>query len=561
MIFFRSFLLLLVFLLSSLSENAYSQEDEVVLQLRWKHQFQFAGYYAAQKKGFYKEEGLNVNIKEYDEKYKVLDKMLSGEAQYGVLASDVMLDYMSGKKIKVLASIFQHSPYVIISTKERKVARATDMSGKRIMASEMGEIIVKSLLFNEGIAPDSVQIVPYDRNKFLSAPDVDAIVSYKTIVPYLFKRQKVDIITIEPSDYGVDLYGDILATTESETDNNPDRAERFTRASLKGWEYALQNPEEMIDYILSLPGVQQRGVDEELLKREYQVMLGLIRPNLVEIGHMNKGRWQFIMKQLSLIGVPSAHKNIDDLLYFPDQRKLKHAKWSIYIVSVLALFALFFMICNAVTRRRLAKEKEKSVQVGNKSRFNEESIKLILENAGIILWEWDVKTGKYELFGICDKENRSIQDFASMLHPDLLPKFELFLDLLPDSFSEEICLKIDGYYQWRQLTIKARKYDQDNRPMVFTGMAIDISEVKKKKERLDKLSAELEVSKSELEKFAYITSHNLRAPIVNIECLIDFYDFKAKDTDSNHDIVQKIKTSINRLKIALEELVNVTTSK
>lgn len=83
--------------------------DKVVLQLKWKHQFQFAGYYAAQSQGYFASEGLEVDIKEIDKGLIPLDTVLSGKAQFGISDSSLVLARMQGKKPVVLATIFQHS--------------------------------------------------------------------------------------------------------------------------------------------------------------------------------------------------------------------------------------------------------------------------------------------------------------------------------------------------------------------------------------------------------------------------------------------------------------------
>ena len=71
----------LIFLFSFL----YSQElEKVNLQLQWKHQFEFAGFYAAKEKGFYKKAGLDVEFIEFNENMNVIDEVLSGNADYGL---------------------------------------------------------------------------------------------------------------------------------------------------------------------------------------------------------------------------------------------------------------------------------------------------------------------------------------------------------------------------------------------------------------------------------------------------------------------------------------------
>jgi len=84
--------------------------DKITLQLRWTHQFQFSGYYAAKAQGFYQKAGLDVDILAAAE-VNPTDALMSGKANYAVGSSSILLDRLAGKPIVVLAVIFQHSPY------------------------------------------------------------------------------------------------------------------------------------------------------------------------------------------------------------------------------------------------------------------------------------------------------------------------------------------------------------------------------------------------------------------------------------------------------------------
>ena len=98
-------------LLFSLAASA----EEVTLQLKWKHQFQFAGYYAAKEKGFYQEAGLDVNILEAQAGIDPVREVVAGRAQFGVGTSELILNRYRGDAITVLGVIFQHSPLSLIT--------------------------------------------------------------------------------------------------------------------------------------------------------------------------------------------------------------------------------------------------------------------------------------------------------------------------------------------------------------------------------------------------------------------------------------------------------------
>src|SRR5215217_6144893 len=96
--------------------------DAASIQLKWKHQFQFAGYYQALEQGFYRDAGLDVTIREGGPGIEVAETVAGGKADFGVCTSSVLRDWAAGRRLVVLATIFQRSPAVIL------VARRADIS-------------------------------------------------------------------------------------------------------------------------------------------------------------------------------------------------------------------------------------------------------------------------------------------------------------------------------------------------------------------------------------------------------------------------------------------------
>ncbi len=111
---------------------AFSEEYEsVVLQLKWMHQFQFAGYYAAKHKGFYKDAGFDVTIRQRDPKTTVIDDVLEGRAQFGVADSSIVLQRLLNKPVVITSTVFQHSPLVLMSLANSGIRNISDLAGKK----------------------------------------------------------------------------------------------------------------------------------------------------------------------------------------------------------------------------------------------------------------------------------------------------------------------------------------------------------------------------------------------------------------------------------------------
>ena len=73
--------------------------DQVSMQLKWKHQFQFAGYYAALEQGFYRDVGLDVSIREGGPDIDVTDTVAAGKADFGVCSANVLRDWRVGRRL------------------------------------------------------------------------------------------------------------------------------------------------------------------------------------------------------------------------------------------------------------------------------------------------------------------------------------------------------------------------------------------------------------------------------------------------------------------------------
>ncbi len=110
----KKILLLLTLDILILFTNAEAL-DKIKLQLQWKHQFEFAGFYVAKEKGFYADVGLNVEFVEYKNNTDITQEVLDGNAQYGVNYASIIAQYLNGKPVVLLANFFKQSPLVLVA--------------------------------------------------------------------------------------------------------------------------------------------------------------------------------------------------------------------------------------------------------------------------------------------------------------------------------------------------------------------------------------------------------------------------------------------------------------
>lgn len=331
----------------------HNEYQSVNIALKWKHQFQFAGYYAAVKKGYYKEEGLDVSLIEDTNNQPAIDLVLKGEAQYGVASSELVLARAVGKPVVVLAVIFQHSPIVLLSRHDSNLKYLSDYIGKTIMATQYDMHEINLLFIKEGIDPKKINHI---RHQYTLDPlinhNVDGSVDYLSMQPNQLANRGVEPRIIRPIDYGIDFYGDAFFTSEKEIRKYPQRVEQITRATLKGWEYAMANKEEIIDYILELQSVQKRGITKGDLLYEADKMEELIQPKLVEIGHMNPLRWEKIAQMYAAQGVIPKDWSLNGFIYIPDN-PLHRQQIIVRIITILLLSATAMFLIVLLLNQRL----------------------------------------------------------------------------------------------------------------------------------------------------------------------------------------------------------------
>lgn len=318
--------------------------DPISVQLRYLHQFQFAGFYAAIDQGYYKEAGLDVTLIEATLGKKTTDEVLSGKAQYGQTQSDLLYARLQGKPVVALAPIFQHSPTALMVRADSNIYSPHDLIGKRVML-QMGDNAINTLamLHNEGIKLSDIEVVKqsYTIDELVSKT-VDAVGIYIINRPFLLKKAGIDYRILSPINYGIDFYGDTLFTTEDEIENHPERVKRFLHATLRGWQYAMDHTDEIIDLIIN--NYHPKETREHLLY-EAQTIRNLMLPDLVEIGHMNPGRWHRMAEVFVKQGKAPKNYSLDDFIYSPNQLWYQQYgfRYLLIVLVLLLISTLYFL--------------------------------------------------------------------------------------------------------------------------------------------------------------------------------------------------------------------------
>ena len=312
----------IIYLILILFSTFLNANEKIVLQLKWFHQFQFAGYYAAKEKGFYDEVGLNVEIRQRDLKYNNIDEVINGNAQYGVADSILILYRLKQQPVVIVSPIFQHSPSVFISLKKSNISSVYELNNKDILfyPNDTDGFSLLAMIKKFDLDVNLVRERYKDDYMRLINNEVDVMPAYIANEPFLFKEKGYDVNIINPTNYGFDMYGDMLFTNEDEAKNNPIRVEKFKEATLKGWKYALENKEE-ITQLINEKYSKEKSIEH--LRYEANAIDSLINKDVTPLGYLDQGRIRYISEMYEYYGLTESKIDLNDFLFDEISKKDK----------------------------------------------------------------------------------------------------------------------------------------------------------------------------------------------------------------------------------------------
>jgi len=297
---------------------------KVSLQLSWFDQFQFAGYYMAKEKGYYKEYGLDVEIKPFSFGLDIPKLVSDGKIDFAVGRETLILERTKNRKIVALYSLFQASPLVLLSTKESGINKIEDFRNKKIMTTidDAHEVSLKAMITSQKIKVDKLTFLKHSHNiNDLIDKKTDLISAYLSKSPYELQQKAIEYNVFDPKKYGFDMYSDFLFTSESLIDRDFETVENFRNASLKGWQYAYDNIEESTNLILDKYNVQ--FLNKEQLMFEGKELKKLSYFNTSDLGNIKREKVQRIYDLYNVMGLLPSSVDISKFIY-DEIKKDKH---------------------------------------------------------------------------------------------------------------------------------------------------------------------------------------------------------------------------------------------
>jgi ABC-type nitrate/sulfonate/bicarbonate transport system substrate-binding protein len=292
-----SFLVFLIFLVTSQfgCRASPTPADQITLQLNWYHATEFVGYYMADARGYYREANLAVKITEGGPGIAARDYILDGRADFAVASFDEQKNLLAANKPSVaVMTVFQIPPLVMFSLADSGIKEPKDMIGKKIgIKNDYWRDVERKTLTNAGINPSRViEInVPVDAQSMLYNHQVDVWMGYAHDEPISAEVSGHHVTNIYPADYGVGGYEGLLILNQSSINQKRDLVGRFTRASQKGLQYAMEHPDEAAQII----NQWQPKESLEFYKLAVRAVIPLVDIPQSRVGVIDPVRWAQLM--------------------------------------------------------------------------------------------------------------------------------------------------------------------------------------------------------------------------------------------------------------------------
>ncbi len=280
----------------------------VSLALDWYPNSNHAGFYVAQDKGYYSDEGLDVDIVVPANPEDVLKTVGAGRDDFGVsYQAEVLLARGEGVPAKAIAAMVQHPLNSIMVLEDSGIERPRDLVGRNVGVTGIPfeESLFLSMLRHDGADVDDVTLVNvgYDLGPSLIGGKVDAIVgAYWTHESIAMEKQGYPVGVLRMEEWGVpDFYELVLVAGESLLSESPDVAKRFLRATAKGYADAIADPQAAVDILVEA----NPEIDSDLESQGIGLLAPLWEEAGAPFGSQTAERWESLaqwMKSEGLLG-------------------------------------------------------------------------------------------------------------------------------------------------------------------------------------------------------------------------------------------------------------------
>jgi len=289
------------------------EPDKVSVQLSWFHGVEYAGFYAAIAKGYYANANLEVTLIAGGPEINPLDEVNNGKVQFGITSGDsIITARANGQNLVSVATIFKENPLAITSLKKDGIVHPEDLVGKTVGVystdlSNFFDLPFLALMSRTNLDRASMNyalIEDFQGTNEIKAGNMDAMSGMFATDQQVMANQAGDELNfIYYKDYGYDVYINTISVKEEFRQSNPDLIRRFIQATMKGYQYAIENTDEVATLALTYDQSLDLAYQQAVMKEQ----IPFINTGDSQLGTMNESIWkntQDILLEFNLISSP-----------------------------------------------------------------------------------------------------------------------------------------------------------------------------------------------------------------------------------------------------------------
>jgi len=319
--------------LASISDNTAFARDYVMAQT-WSFDASSTGYLAAQDRGYFKDNGVNIKVERGIGASDTLRRLITGDANFAVFDATLLVRAATADpnaQLIMVANILQRSSHTVIYVKGRNIKALGDLAKAKFgdtggSVAQLFPTFMKYAMKVAGQPADkfeSVQLDPALRVPALLRGDVDVIAAFTFEMPLIAARAKeagLDLGKFDFADYGMNPYTYGIMVTRKLAESDPDAVRGAVAGVLEGWRWVCQNPPEAAKFVVKY----HTDVPPETIPDELSILLPDVGGADVQahgLGYMNPKRWEET-RQLSIAGFKLDEKTVPSVDNIFDSRFL-----------------------------------------------------------------------------------------------------------------------------------------------------------------------------------------------------------------------------------------------
>jgi NitT/TauT family transport system substrate-binding protein len=268
--------------------------EKMRFQLSFFANAQHAGFLVAQNRGYYKDEGLNLEVVPGGPNVNVPLALAQGNVDVAMMGDDAVLSFAGGAPITVVAQTYRTDPTRFVALKKSGIAGPADLKGKRVGVQRVGkQADLLALLNGVGLSESDIKMVPISFGiEDIVAGKVDIgsqqLFFHKAAWEAAGYKWPDDLVVLDPAKFGVQVYGQVIAVNNRYLAANRAAVACFLRASVRGWQTTIADPNSAVKDVMKFlpPGSsteQAQLVSLKVTDDELMAPAGFDKANLMKV--------------------------------------------------------------------------------------------------------------------------------------------------------------------------------------------------------------------------------------------------------------------------------------